>query len=71
MVGEDAAESIKTFTKKECERIIRYALEYAVKEKRKKVTAVHKANIMKLTDGMLLNITRKILLNTQILNLKK
>lgn len=60
MVGEDAAESIKVFTRKGCERIIRYAFEYARKEGRKKVTAVHKANIMKCTDGMFLNIARDI-----------
>lgn len=60
MIGEDVAESIKVFTKKGCERIIRFAFEYAVKESRKKVTAVHKANIMKCTDGMFLNIARSI-----------
>lgn len=60
MVGDEAAESIKIFTKKGCRRIVRYAFEYAVKEGRKKVTAVHKANIMKLTDGMFLNIAREI-----------
>lgn len=60
MVGEDAAESIKLITRKGCERIIRYAFEFAVREGRKKVTAVHKANIMKCTDGMFLNIAREI-----------
>ncbi|MBD7913346.1 MULTISPECIES: isocitrate/isopropylmalate family dehydrogenase [Clostridium] len=60
MIGEDAAESIKIFTRKGCERIIRYAFEFARKEGRKKVTAVHKANIMKCTDGMFLNIAREI-----------
>lgn len=60
MVGEDAAESIKIFTRKGCERIIRFAFEHARNEGRKKVTAVHKANIMKLTDGMFLNIAREI-----------
>lgn len=60
MVGDEAAESIKIFTKKGCTRIVRYAFEYARKEGRKKVTAVHKANIMKLTDGMFLNIAREI-----------
>lgn len=60
MIGEDAAESIKIFTRKGCERIIRYAFEFAKKEGRKKVTAVHKANIMKCTDGMFLNIARDI-----------
>lgn len=60
MVGLDAAESIKIFTRKGCERIIRWAFEYAIKEGRKKVTAVHKANIMKCTDGMYLDIFRQI-----------
>lgn len=60
MVDEDTAESIKLFTRKGCERIIRYAFEYAVREGRKKVTAVHKANIMKCTDGMFLDIARQI-----------
>lgn len=63
MVGEDAAESIKVFTKKGCERIVRYAFEYARREGRKKVTAVHKANIMKCTDGMFLKIARDIAKN--------
>lgn len=60
MIGEDAAESIKIFTRKGCERIIRYAFEFARKEGRKKVTAVHKANIMKCTDGMFLKIAKTI-----------
>ncbi|MDD4842844.1 MAG: isocitrate/isopropylmalate dehydrogenase family protein [Anaerotignum sp.] len=60
MVDENTAESIKLFTRKGCERIIRYAFDYAVKEGRKKVTAVHKANIMKCTDGMFLDIAREI-----------
>jgi isocitrate dehydrogenase (NAD+) len=60
MVGEDAAESIKVFTRKGCERICRYAFEYARREQRRKVTAVHKANIMKCTDGMFLSIARDI-----------
>lgn len=60
MIGDDAAESIKLITKKGCERIIRYAFDFAVREGRKKVTAVHKANIMKCTDGMFLDIARQI-----------
>lgn len=60
MVDENTAESIKLFTRNGCERIIRYAFEYAVREGRKKVTAVHKANIMKCTDGMFLDIAREI-----------
>lgn len=60
MVGEDAAESIKIITRKGSERIARYAFEYAVKEGRKKVTAVHKANIMKCTDGLFLDTVREV-----------
>ena len=60
MVGEDAAESIKIFTRKGCERILRFGFDYAVANDRKKVTAVHKANIMKCTDGMYLDIARQI-----------
>ena len=60
MIGSDVAQSIKVFTRKGCERIIRFAFEYAVNERRRKVTAVHKANIMKCTDGMFLSIARNI-----------
>src|SRR6476469_5309204 len=54
MVGKDAAESIKIITRSASERIARYAFDYAVANGRKKVTAVHKANIMKLSDGLFL-----------------
>lgn len=60
MVGEDAAESIKIFTRKGCERICRFAFEYAQKNNRRKVTAVHKANIMKCTDGLFLSVANYI-----------
>lgn len=53
-VGRDAAESIKIITREASERIARYAFEYAVANRRRKVTAVHKANIMKLSDGLFL-----------------
>ena len=53
-VGPDAAESIKIITRAASQRIARYAFEYAVKNGRSKVTAVHKANIMKLSDGLFL-----------------
>ncbi len=59
MVGEDAAESIKIITRKASERICRYAFELARKQNRKKVTLVHKANIMKLSDGLFLECGRK------------
>ena len=54
MVGPDAAESIKIITRAASERIARYAFDYAVANGRRKVTAVHKANIMKLSDGLFL-----------------
>ena len=53
-VGPDAAESIKIITRAASERIARFAFDYAVANGRKKVTAVHKANIMKLSDGLFL-----------------
>ncbi len=53
-VGPDAAESIKIITRAASQRIARYAFEYAVRNGRAKVTAVHKANIMKLSDGLFL-----------------
>ncbi len=60
MVGEDAAESIKIITRKGSQRIVRFAFEHARREKRKKVTAVHKANIMKCTDGLFLDVAREV-----------
>ena len=59
-IGDVAAESIKLITRKGSERIIRYAFDYAVKNGRKKVTAVHKANIMKCTDGLFLEVARGV-----------
>jgi len=60
MVGPDAAESIKIITRAASERIARFAFEYAVANGRRKVTAVHKANIMKLSDGLFLEACRTI-----------
>ncbi len=54
MVGRDAAESIKIITREASERIARFAFDYALNNGRHKVTAVHKANIMKLSDGLFL-----------------
>src|ERR671923_1216319 len=59
-VGKDAAESIKIITRQASERIARFAFEYAVANGRRKVTAVHKANIMKLTDGLFLESCRTV-----------
>jgi len=60
MVGPDAAESIKIITRAASERIDRFAFEYAVANGRRKVTAVHKANIMKLSDGLFLESCRTV-----------
>ncbi|HJW74281.1 MAG TPA: isocitrate/isopropylmalate dehydrogenase family protein [Thermoleophilia bacterium] len=60
MVGEDAAESIKIITRKASERIVRFAFDYARRQGRRKVTAVHKANIMKFTDGLFLRVAREV-----------
>lgn len=59
-VGDDAAESIKIITRKASSLICRFAFEYARKEGRKKVTAVHKANILKLSDGLFLEVARGV-----------
>ncbi|XP_073150209.1 isocitrate dehydrogenase [NAD] regulatory subunit 1, mitochondrial [Henckelia pumila] len=53
-------ESLKVITKFCSERIAKYAFEYAYLNNRKKVTAVHKANIMKLADGLFLESCREI-----------
>lgn len=55
-----AAESIAIITRKGSERIIEYAFQYAQKAGRKKVTLVHKANILKCTSGLFLDIGREI-----------
>jgi len=57
--GETATSMIRT-TRRGCHRIVRYAFEMAKSKGRKKVTAVHKANIMKTTSGLFLNVAREI-----------
>ena len=62
-VGNDpkaAAESIALITRHGSERIVRYAFEYAVAHGRKKVTLVHKANILKFSQGLFLDVGREI-----------
>ncbi len=56
----DVAESVKVITRRGSERIVRYAFEYARAHGRHRVTAVHKANIMKLTDGLFLRVAREV-----------
>lgn len=60
MYDSRTAHGIKLITEEASERIARFAFDYAVKHGRKKVTAVHKANIMKLTDGLFLNTFKKV-----------
>ncbi|PJI07347.1 MULTISPECIES: isocitrate/isopropylmalate dehydrogenase family protein [Clostridium] len=59
-IGDYAAESIKIITREASERIADFAFKMAVNQNRKKVTAVHKANIMKYSDGLFLSCARKI-----------
>lgn len=56
---KDMAQAVKVITRPGCARVCLYAFEMARKQGRKRVTAVHKANIMKLTDGMFLEEFRK------------
>jgi isocitrate dehydrogenase (NAD+) len=62
-IGDDphaAAESVAIITRAGSERIHRYAFEYAVKHGRRKVTIVHKANILKFSQGLFLDVGREI-----------
>ncbi|HEX2188811.1 MAG TPA: isocitrate/isopropylmalate family dehydrogenase [Longimicrobiaceae bacterium] len=62
-IGKDpraAAESVMLVTRFGVERIVRYAFEYAVKHGRRKVTLAHKANILKYTQGLFLDIGKEI-----------
>ena len=59
-IRPDSGVSIKPISVFGTERIVRFAFEYARKNKRKKVTAVHKANIMKFSDGLFLEVAREI-----------
>lgn len=60
MVTPDAAESIKIITRSASERIVDFAFNLALRENRNKVTLTHKANIMKLSDGLFLESGRNI-----------
>lgn len=59
-IRKDSGISIKPISKFASRRIVKFAFEYALKNNRKKVTAVHKANIMKYTDGLFLSIAREV-----------
>ncbi len=62
-IGNDpraVGESIAVVTRVGCERVIRYAFEYALTHGRKKVTIVHKANILKMVSGLFLEVGRQV-----------
>ncbi len=60
VLREDSGLSIKMITEYGTRRIVKYAFEYARKYQRKKVTATHKANIMKFSDGLFLSTAREV-----------
>jgi isocitrate dehydrogenase (NAD+) len=60
IVVPGVVESLKIITERASLRIARFAFEYARRENRRKVTAVHKANIMKLSDGLFLDCFRRV-----------
>jgi isocitrate dehydrogenase (NAD+) len=59
-VAPGVVESVKVITARASRRIAKFAFELAVRAKRKTVTAIHKANIMKLSDGLFLDCARKV-----------
>lgn len=59
-LSTDAAISIKYISAAASRRIVKFAFEYAVANKRRKVTAVHKANIMKFSDGLFLSMAQEV-----------
>ncbi|HPW77255.1 MAG: Isocitrate dehydrogenase (NADP) [Candidatus Omnitrophica bacterium ADurb.Bin292] len=59
-IREDSGISIKPISVAGTERIVKFAFDYARQNKRKKVTAVHKANIMKFSDGLFLEVSREV-----------
>jgi isocitrate dehydrogenase (NAD+) len=62
-IGDDpraVGESMAIVTRVGCERIVRYAFDYALRHRRKRVTIVHKANILKMVSGLFLEVGRSI-----------
>ena len=60
VIPNEAAETIRIITRRGSERIVRFAFEYARANGRHLVTAVHKANILKATDGLYLRVAREV-----------
>ncbi len=59
-IRDDSGISIKPISEFATDRIVRFAFDYALQHGRRKVTAVHKANIMKFTDGLFLQVARQV-----------
>ncbi|MFH1347361.1 MAG: isocitrate/isopropylmalate family dehydrogenase, partial [Candidatus Margulisiibacteriota bacterium] len=59
-IRQDSGISIKPISRTGTEKIVRFAFDYAVNNKRKKVTAITKANIMKFTDGLFYEVAREV-----------
>ncbi len=59
-ITDDVVISLKVATREASERIARFSFDYARSRKREKVTVLHKANIMKLSDGMMLDCARRV-----------
>jgi len=59
-ISKDSAVSLKVISQKASRRIVKFAFEYARRNGRKKVTAVHKANILKFSDGLFLDTAREV-----------
>lgn len=59
-ISKDSGVSIKPISENATRKIVKFAFEYALKNNRKKVTAVHKANIMKFSDGLFLRVAREV-----------
>jgi isocitrate dehydrogenase (NAD+) len=60
VIADEAAESIRIITRRASERVVRFACDYARANDRRQVTAVHKANILKLSDGLFLRVAREV-----------
>ncbi len=60
VIPDQAAEAIRIITRRASERVVRFAFEYAKANGRRLVTAIHKANILKLTDGLFLRVAKEV-----------
>lgn len=61
-VGDDTAEAVKRVTRRATERVARYSFDYARQHSRRLVTLGHKANVLNLTDGLMLKVTGEVAL---------